>query len=53
VSITDSQLQEYKAIFASPLGPEQVAAIACSQADTSLDPKQKTKLSKHNHRFME
>jgi hypothetical protein len=26
--ITDSQLQEYKAIFASPLGPEQLAAIA-------------------------
>jgi hypothetical protein len=26
--ITDSQQQEYKAIFASPLGPEQLAAIA-------------------------
>jgi hypothetical protein len=26
--LTDSQLQEYAAIFASPLGPEQVEAIA-------------------------
>jgi hypothetical protein len=26
--ISDAQLQEYKAIFASPLGPEQLAAIA-------------------------